>query len=74
MLIGIKMAFDHCRVLADRGLAVAGVPIVIKGISDLYWDWPLPCPVTLLLLGTGCSFLDSAAVLSKGMSLTVQHE
>ena len=23
----IKMAFDHCRVLADRGLAVAGVPV-----------------------------------------------
>ena len=30
-----------------------GSRLVMGGISDLYWDWPLPCPVTLLLLGTG---------------------
>jgi uncharacterized SAM-binding protein YcdF (DUF218 family) len=30
-----------------------GSRLAMGGISNLYWDWPLPCPVTLLLLGAG---------------------
>ena len=30
-----------------------GSRLIIGGISNLFFSWPLPCPVTLLLLGVG---------------------
>ena len=29
------------------------IRLIIVGIPNIFFSWPLPCPVTLLLLGVG---------------------
>jgi hypothetical protein len=40
-------------VIAGSGWLVFDAILIILGVANPLFGWPLPCPVTLMLLGTG---------------------